>query len=252
MMQLRPMAACGVRAARLLAELPGPWAGPARSVGRTRTRSSRKGRSGAPALDRRRAARTLLSVLALPALAGACVEREGRRPGVYVSESYGYEISFPDTLDVREFTPRYLALGRADGDAFRAAVEVVLETGEAESFEAFAFERARSACSVEGPDLSTICLDAQRVQPFHTAWGVSGMSFFLRHVTTRARTAELVGEGLRGPFVVFDLSPARPLPEGLHVVLFVRAPVVLEPAASDPELVRSVAGSLQLPTAPSP
>jgi len=249
-MKAWPMAAFGSRAARLLAALPGPVDRRACTIARKRTRQGGDGRLGARAPGRRRTARTLLSALALPALAGACVEREGRRPGVYVSESYGFEIAFPDTLDVREFTPRYLALGRSDGDAFRAAVEVVLETGEAESFEAFAFERARSACSVEGPDLSTACLDAHRVQPFQTASGVSGTSFFLRHVTTRARTAELVAEGLRGPFVVFDLSPARPLPEGLHVVLFVRAPVVLAPGASDPELVRSGAGSLQLPAAP--
>jgi hypothetical protein len=97
------------------------------------------------------------------------------------------------------------------------------------------------ACAADGPDRSLQCVAAQLLQPFETADGVEGIVFYLRHLTTRPGTDEVLEVGARGP--VFAL----PLPGGeggLQRVLFVRAPVALTAEQADSTLIREVATSV--------
>jgi hypothetical protein len=206
---------------------------------RTMPASRRSARSSVPRSGVRAAMAAAVAVLV------ACAPGTGETdtPGRYSSPQFGFTFEYPDTLDLREYTPEFVALGRADGDAFEAAVEIAIEAGEGESFEAFATERARLACAADGPDRSLQCTEVEALQPIAAEGGTEGLVFHLRHVATRPGTDEVIERGGRGPFFVYDISPRVAAPRG---ALFVRAPVALRPDEVDTRLVRQIATSVRM------
>src|SRR5687767_12553226 len=92
----------------------------------------------------------------LLALISGCARGDGAEtPHLeYVSSTYGYSVSYPDSLDLREFAPQDVAIGYSAGDAFDVRVELVVQTGTGEEFGQFAREQARAACADEAPGIS--------------------------------------------------------------------------------------------------
>lgn len=169
--------------------------------------------------------------------------------GQYTSAVYSFTVEYPDSFDLREYIPEFVAIGRAEGEGFRAAVELSVEMGETEgadadtSFEQFVIERARVSCAADGPGMSLQCGDVIQRQPFSTRSGEPGIAFHLEHLTTRPGTAEVLDRDTRGPFFALALSPADR--EAEHAVLIIRPAVTLSPEQVDGALIRAIAESVR-------
>jgi hypothetical protein len=160
----------------------------------------------------------------------------------YESPGYGFVIDVPDTLVLREYLAEYVAIGRGDGGAFAVAVEIVVEAGVGADFEAAAVESARRGCVADGPGTSLECTEVEALQLFASVSGVPGIVFYLAHRTTRAGTDEVLAVGRRGPFFAFEGSRFDAPPGAL---VFVRAPVTLDPSDAEGALVRRIASSIR-------
>ncbi|HEX7023447.1 MAG TPA: hypothetical protein VF187_01405 [Gemmatimonadales bacterium] len=166
----------------------------------------------------------------------------------YENPTVSFSFEYPDSFDVREYSPSFVAIGSEEGEAFDAVVEVGVEEGEGASFQDFAIERARLACAADGPNLSLQCTDVEMLQPVTTGEGREGISFYLKHVATRPGSGEVVATDGRGPFFAFELESreAEGGTNSQYEMLIVRAPVVLEPDQVNAELVRRIARSLRV------
>lgn len=186
----------------------------------------------------------LLTLVAAYACSSSDADRQDTSS--YVSERYGFSFAFPDSLDLREYIPESISVGRADGEAFDARAEVVVERGDGDDFESFVLERARVACAADGPDRSLSCGRGTEQQPFTTAEGVAGTVYWLEHRTTRPGTGEVLELGDYGPIYMVEL-PGNQAPEAAtHLALIVRAPVALSPEEVDESLIREIAESIRV------
>lgn len=176
----------------------------------------------------------------LAALA-TCVDATDAGTATYRSAVYGFEFSYPDSLDIREYTPTIIALGRGDEEAFAAVAEIVLEASDDVEFEALAIERARTSCAADGPGRSLACTEVLDSRPFTTTAGGTGIVFRLRHVMTVPGEGTLLEESSRGPFHALDVSDSVAEETG---VLFIRPPTVLDPDRVDQGLIEEVAVSV--------
>lgn len=172
---------------------------------------------------------------------GACTDAGGAGRATYRSDEYGFQFSYPDSLDLLEYTPAIIALGHRQGDGFDAVVENVLELADEGTFEEYAVDRARTSCAADGPDLSLSCTDVLDPQPFAATSGREGIVFRLRHLTTRPGGTPVLETGTRGPFYALDASDMVDSPVA---VLLVRPPAVLEPEEVDEQLLGEVAASV--------
>jgi hypothetical protein len=161
----------------------------------------------------------------------------------YTSPTYGYTVSYPDSMDLREFTPADVAIGYAAGDGFDVRIELAVESGVADGgFDEFVRERARLACAGEGPGISIRCTDVTSRGPLKSEGGLKGEILDL--VLERAETpgGPAVERAPRGPFVAFDLTEPG---DSLARVLFVRSPATLDPWHANEQVVLSIARSLE-------
>jgi hypothetical protein len=163
----------------------------------------------------------------------------------YLNEEHGFSVLYPDTLDFREYSAENAAIGYAAGDGFDVRVEVSVETGTASSFDAFVDEHARLACAADAPGVSLRCPSVERQDDIRSLGRIRGDVLYLRHERSTAPGGPPVEVGRRGPFVAFDIT-ADEAPEDEFRVLFVRAPVSLEPYLNDAALVLDVARTVRL------
>lgn len=167
----------------------------------------------------------------------------------YQSDTHGFSIQYPDTLDIRVYSPEHLDIGRMIADEFESEAQVGLYfslPGEPRpaSFADFAHDRARMLCAADGPRLSLECTAVERASRFETEDGPRGEVFYLRHETLDVSTGEVVEVSGRGPFFALDLS--LQVPDTEFAVLLVHPPVVRDPAEVDAGLVRRIARSARL------
>jgi len=188
-----------------------------------------------------------IRLLAIAALLAGC---DGAAPptggqATYTSETYGYSFVYPDSLDVQEYTPEHVALGRRQvEDGFDAVVEAGVFTADGDSavaFDDFVVDRARTLCAADGPRTSMRCTDVEQRTPFTTATGLTGEVFYLKHETVDIASGAIDSVSGRGPFFVFQLSANAPA-----AALIIRPPTNLAPDDVDSELVRQIANSIRI------
>ncbi len=170
-----------------------------------------------------------------------CADESGAGLATYRSAEYGFRFNYPDSLDVREYTPTIIALGRGDDDGFDAVAEIILEVSEDVGFDALAIERARTSCAADGPGQSQSCTGVLESQSFSTSGGEVGIAFDLRHVTTIPGEETILEESSRGPFHALDVTDAI---SGGAGVLFIKPPTVLEAERVDRRLIEEIARSV--------
>jgi hypothetical protein len=161
----------------------------------------------------------------------------------YTNTAVGYTIEYPDTLSLQEQHDRYTAIGHVHAGGFEPAVEIVVVTGDGETFHDFALQLARLACAADGTGMELDCRQVQRRQPFTTARGASGEIVYLEHILTRPGTGLPVAEDVRGPFFVFALE-VDPR-DDRYAAVVIRPPMSLRPDDAAVELVRTVAATFQ-------
>jgi hypothetical protein len=190
-------------------------------------------------------ARRAAAVLLIPTLSlGGCQE-DTREPesAIHVNEAYGFMVGYPGSLTLVERSPRAASVGVGEGAGFEPRVEIVVESGDAESLEAFLQDRVLAACRRPAPDASVACDELTRREPFTSLGGVEGERFHLRQITVRRGGATIEEE--RGPVYAFPLRGGPTT--GRFVVLLIHPP--FGDAVTEEELVHLVAVTLRLTSA---
>lgn len=182
---------------------------------------------------------------ALLLLCAACASAPPQTENLlhYSSLTYGFTFTYPDSFDLKEYIPEFVAIGRAEGERFTAAAEVVIEEGESGTFEDFVAWRAQVSCAADGPGTSLHCGAITAGEPFSTHDGEEGVAFHLEHRTTRPGTGELLERSTRGPYFALRLPQESTGPT--YRAILIRAPATLTPQQTDKELIRGVAESLR-------
>lgn len=170
--------------------------------------------------------------------------RPSARVSTYQNAEHGYSLSYPAKLDVREYTPDFVSFGHEDGEAMEAVAEASVYVVQGEPGEAFIDAVARymaMLCAADGPRSSFSCVGSEQVQPFSSASGAQGYSFYLKGELTDLQTGEVAERG-RGPYFAFPLTTGALATR----TLIVHAPVAFEADAVDSETIRAIAESVVL------
>lgn len=164
----------------------------------------------------------------------------------YANEEFGYSVSYPDTLTVREYAGGNAAFGTEDGDMFTGAAEVRFITISAtpgDTLQEAAARELANLCAADSTTESFSCTGLDRILPFSTNSGLSGYELYLtgelRNLASGAKTPYR-----KGPYYVFPLSVSATA--GSAIV--VHAPLNQTAEEADAATIREIAKSLTVTT----
>ena len=139
-----------------------------------------------------------------------------KRTKTYMSSTYGFSFSYPDSLDIKEFSPERISIGTKGIAVFKNLVDISIIKGgpdnKAQSFEEFVLDESRLACSSITIASSLYCTridDVFSIKPFTSSAGGSGQVFYLKAEGKKVSTGISVSER-RGPFYTFNTSSFTP------------------------------------------
>lgn len=173
-------------------------------------------------------------------------EEKSAEDKTYESEDFGFSFKYPRSMDLQEYQPNFISLGKRQGEKFDSSVDVQLVKSEANfsgDFEEFVHQQARLSCAADGVNESIECTDVEQEQPFETTTGLTGKVFYLKEVHKNLESGEEKMGG-KGPFFVFNLSANDS--ESRFTALFVRAPMAQSVSEVNSALIRAVAESVKI------
>lgn len=159
----------------------------------------------------------------------------------YVNSTYDFSIEYPDTMDVREYTPERISIGYAAGDGFDPHLEITIDTDSAASFDELVDRKARDSCAADGTTISISCTTIQRRGTLRAKSREKGDVLYLT-LEVSEPGGPVIDSMPRGPYVAFELPTESDLP----TVLFVRASTTRQLWETDVELIENAARSLQI------
>jgi hypothetical protein len=159
----------------------------------------------------------------------------------YVNTTYGFSIEYPDTMDIREYTPERISIGFAAGDGFDPHLEITVDTDSAASFNELVDRKARDSCAADGPGISINCTTIQRRGTLRAKSREKGDVLYLTLEISEPGGA-VMDSMPRGPYVAFELPTESDLP----TVLFVRAATTRQLWETDVKLIENAARSLEI------
>lgn len=160
----------------------------------------------------------------------------------YENTEYGYALSYPESLTVREYAGGNTAFGTEDGDLFSGVAEVRLVTvsgNEGESLQDAAARELSVLCAADSTTQSFSCTGLDRILPFRTEAGMTGYEIFLKGELLTLATGEKT-EVRKGPYYVFPLEVSAT--RGRAIV--VHAPLGQSADEADVDTIREIARSL--------
>lgn len=160
----------------------------------------------------------------------------------YANTEYGYAVSHPESLAVREYAGGTTAFGTESGDMFSGVAEVRLVTvsgNEGESLQEAAARELSVLCAADSTTQSFSCTGLDRMLPFRTTSGLSGYEIFLKGELLTIATGEKT-EIRKGPYYVFPLEVSA---TGGRAIV-VHAPLAQSADEADTETIREIARSL--------
>lgn len=166
------------------------------------------------------------------------------KTSLYESKDHGFSFEYPERLDLKEYQPDFISLGKESGESFQSEVDVQVvksHEGSPAEFDEFVYGEARNSCAADGVNESIECTDVEQEQPFETASGLTGKVFYLKEVHKNLESGEEKIGG-KGPFFVFNISANDP--ESNFSALVIRTPMAIDKA--DSSLIRSVAESVKV------
>lgn len=160
----------------------------------------------------------------------------------YENSEYGYTLSYPESLTVREYAGGNTAFGTESGETFAGVAEVRFVTvsgNEGESLQEAAARELSVLCAADSTTQSFSCTGLDRILPFRTTSGMTGYEIFLKGELLTIATGEKT-EIRKGPYYVFPLEVSAT--SGRAIV--VHAPLAQSADQADADTIREIARSL--------
>lgn len=162
----------------------------------------------------------------------------------YQNDTYGYTVTYPDTLEAKEYIPENVVLGVVDGEAIHAVVELRVFTVEGEQGETFIERASRelmNLCAADGPRGSLSCVGVASQEVFEAESGFSGTKLYLT-AELQDFAASSTETFLKGPYYVFlagtNATASR--------AMVVHAPLARSATEADGATIEMVAKSVVL------
>lgn len=162
----------------------------------------------------------------------------------YTNTANGYSLSYPDTLQVKEYTADNAVFGHVTEDAVDGVAEarvMILAGRSGDTFQQTLAKQLEILCAADGPRTSFSCTSIQRAEPFATEAGAQGLLLYLHGESKDLRS---------GTITVIDKGPyfALTLQSGATVskVLVIHAPLNQSAAEADTATIQSIARSVHL------
>lgn len=159
----------------------------------------------------------------------------------YANSVYGYTLTYPSSLDIKEYTDDIATIGVVTPEAVdgRADVRVVTAQGEAGQTpqDAVAMQ-LRNLCAADGPESSFSCTGTMSTEPFTTELGEMGFVLILRGELKNLKSGTMQQIPM-GPYYVLTLAHSATISK----VLVVMPPLNKNAAEADAALIRGIAES---------
>ncbi len=166
---------------------------------------------------------------------------------LYTSSKYGFSFSYPNTLELTEYNPEQINIGRKGSVRVTPLVEVSIIKSSPEiqvqSFDEFVLEAAREACSYKTATIELSCNrldDIAKIKPYTSSKGAKGQVFYLKGEEKDIKTGKTM-TARRGPFYTFNTTARTPN----HMsFLMINNPVQTDVTSADLGAIESIADSV--------
>jgi hypothetical protein len=186
----------------------------------------------------------LLGLIIIALGIGFFVWQSSDHEKTYKNSVYGYALTYPSTLDVKEYTDDTTVFGTVSADAVDAVVEARVVTAQGEAGQtvqdAIAVQLS-NFCAADGPESSFSCNGILSTEPYATENGDAGFVLTLKGELKdiKSGTVTIVPTG---PYYVLIIASSATISRALVV----SPPEHLAPTEINGEVVRAVAESAYL------
>lgn len=160
----------------------------------------------------------------------------------YKNLTYGYEVSYPNSIEAKEYIPEDIVFGQIENETVKGIVEirVINIQGEADqTFEDALIRELSNLCAADGPHESFSCIGIESSIPFETRSGIKGNEIYLKGELRNLQTGE-TKEIEKGPYFAFMKGTGA---TGSQVIV-VHAPLNQTKAEADISTIKNIAESL--------
>ncbi|HVU80190.1 MAG TPA: hypothetical protein VHD37_02390 [Candidatus Paceibacterota bacterium] len=164
---------------------------------------------------------------------------------MYQNAQYGYALSYPDTLQVKEYTPEDTVFGIITGDMVEGVAEARVMTiagSPGESFDQALARELENLCAADGPRSSFSCTGVETTAPFTNDAGLAGTKLYLHGEKKDLGSGAVTGVS-KGPYYAFVLGTGATASQ----VLVIHAPLNKSAAEADAATIEAIARSAVLP-----
>ncbi len=162
----------------------------------------------------------------------------------YKNSVYGYSLTYPSDLDVKEYGDDMAAFGVAGKDAFDARVEARVVTAQGEpgqTLQDAVADQLKNYCAADGPSSSFSCTDTISTEPFTTELGEQGFILTLQGQLKDVKSGTITPVP-KGPYYVLTLATSATISK----VVVIEPPLNQSAAEANPTLIKMIAESLRL------
>lgn len=170
------------------------------------------------------------------------IESAGAAMKEFRNASHGYTLSYPEDLDLVEFTDDMASIGHLIEGGVASVAEVrvaIIQGNPGETFVDAARRNLADLCAADGPDSSFSCTGLKSGLPFQTDSGEQGYEIYLEGEMRTLATGS-VEKTEKGPFYVFLIEGDA----GASKVLIIHAPLNLAATDVQADVIRTIAKSV--------
>jgi hypothetical protein len=161
----------------------------------------------------------------------------------YESKEQGYSVSYPSSLQFKEYPSGTVVFGTVQGESVSGVAEVSVMTfaGTAgKTFSDVLAQRLQSLCAADGPTASFSCTGIERSDIVTADSGVEGFRFYLKGQMKDLRAGTTTALS-KGPFFVFPVASSATASK----VVAIYPPLNVTASEADVAAVERIAMSLR-------
>lgn len=187
-----------------------------------------------------------LAVLIIVALGATAFvfQTTPREDTTYTSSVHTFTLSYPASLDVKEYTDDIVTIGIVSENAVDGVAEarVITAQGQAgQSWQDAVADQLKNLCAADGPTTSFSCTDTLSMEPFTTANAEQGFYILLKG-ELRELSNNTTSDIPKGPYYLIPLQSSATISK----VLVISPPLNVNASDADATLVRAIAESVRI------